>query len=151
MTLSPHFSFEELTRTSHASLQDANRREAMAYIERLKVLAEMLEVVRARFGPVTVTSGFRGPSLNAMVKGSSPTSQHCRGEAADIVCPATAVPDLHKWIVTESGIAFGQCILEMPPHRAWVHLSLGAPWRAPAKCGQSLFTDDGKSYTLKTY
>ena len=150
MTLSPHFSFEELTRTSHASLQDANRREAMVYIERLKALAEMLEVVRARFGQVTVTSGFRGPSLNALVKGSI-SSQHCTGEAADIVCPATAVPDLHKWIVTKSGIAFGQCILEMPPHRAWVHLSLGAPWRDPKRCGMSLFTDDGKSYVTKRY
>lgn len=150
MTLSPNFSFEELTRTTHADLQDVNRREAMPFVDRLKLVAEMLEVVRKRFGPVVVTSGFRGPALNARVKGSA-SSQHCLGEAADIVCPATAVPDLHKWIVTKSGIAFGQCILEMPPGRAWVHLSLGEPWRPAMKCGQSLFTDDGTSYVVKRY
>lgn len=150
MKLSDNFTFEELTRSSHADLQQENQEEAVPYMAALTDLAAMLEVVRKRFGPVVVTSGFRGPALNARVNGSS-TSQHCRGEAADIVCPATAVPDLHKWIVTKSGIKFGQCILEMPPHRAWVHLSLGAPYRPLEKCGQSLFTDDGKSYTAKRY
>lgn len=150
MTLTEHFSFEELTRTTHDDLQRKNQEEAVQYMTALTELAAMLEVVRKRFGPVVVTSGFRGPALNARVKGTS-TSQHCLGEAADIVCPATAVPDLHKWIVTKSGIQFGQCILEMPPGRAWVHLSLGAPYRPASKCGMSLFTDDGKSYTKKNY
>jgi zinc D-Ala-D-Ala carboxypeptidase len=150
MKLSQHFTFAELTRTSHAHLQQKNQEEAVQYMAALTDLTRMLEVVRARFGPVVVTSGFRGPSLNALVKGSA-TSQHCKGEAADIVCPATTVPDLHKWIVTKSGLAFGQCILEMPPGRAWVHLSLGAPYRPAARCGMSLFTDDGKSYTQKKY
>lgn len=150
MKLSENFTFEELTRTNHANLQQKNQEEAVPYMAALTDLAEMLEVVRHRFGPVVVTSGFRGPAVNALAKGS-PTSQHCKGEAADIVCPATAVPDLHKWIVTKSGIAFGQCILEMPLHRAWVHISLGAPYRPAAKCGMSLFTDDGKSYVTKRY
>ena len=150
MKLSEHFTLYELTRTSHADLQQRNQEEAVQYMAALIDLANMLEVVRKRFGPVVVTSGFRGPTLNHRVNGSA-TSQHCRGEAADIVCPATAVPDLHKWIVTKSGIAFGQCILEMPPHRAWVHLSLGAPWRDPKRCGMSLFTDDGESYVAKRY
>ena len=150
MKLSEHFTFEELTRTTHADLQRKNQEEAVPYMAALTDLAAMLEVVRRRFGPVVVTSGFRGPALNARVNGTG-TSQHCRGEAADIVCPATAVPDLHKWIVTKSGIAYGQCILEMPPGRAWVHLSLGVPYRPAAKCGQSLFTDDAKSYIQKKY
>lgn len=150
MRLSEHFTLDELTRTTHADLQQKNQEEAAACMAALTDLAAMLEVVRKRFGPVVVTSGFRGPALNARVDGSA-TSQHCRGEAADIVCPATAVPDLHKWIVTKSGIKFGQCILEMPPHRAWVHLSLGAPYRPADKCGMSLFTDDAKTYTKKRY
>lgn len=150
MKLSQNFSFYELTKTTHADLQQKNQEDAVPYISALTDLAVMLEVVRKRFGPVVVTSGFRGPALNARVNGQA-SSQHCRGEAADIVCPATAVPDLHKWIVTKSGIAYGQCILEMPPGRAWVHLSLGAPYRPADKCGMSLFTDDGKSYTVKKY
>ena len=149
MTLTEHFSFEELTRTRQADLQDDNRKEARDYFDRLKLVAEMLEVIRTKFGVVRVTSGFRGPALNKAVNGSS-TSQHSKGEAADFVCPAVTVDELHKWIVTESGLAYGQCILEKPPGSAWIHISLGAPYRDPKKCGQSLYFD-GKSYTTKLY
>ena len=149
MTLTENFSFEELTRTRQADLQDANRREAREYIDRLKLVAQMLEVIRAKFGAVRVNSGFRGPAVNAAVGGSA-TSQHSKGEAADIVCPAVTVDQLHRWIVVESGIAFGQCILEKPPGSAWLHISLGAPYRDPKKCGESLYFD-GKTYTPKRY
>ena len=149
MTLTEHFSFEELTRTRQAEFQDANRREARDYYDRLKLVAEMLEIIRAKFGAVRVNSGFRGPAVNAAVGGSA-TSQHSKGEAADIVCPAVTVDVLHRWIVVESGIAFGQCILEKPAGSAWVHISLGAPYRDPKKCGQSLYFD-GKTYTPKRY
>lgn len=150
MTLTPHFSFEELTRTAKADLQDVNRREARDYIDRLTLVAQMLEVIRAKFGAVRVTSGFRGPALNAATKGASPTSQHCKGEAADIVCPSVTVDELHRWIVCESGIRYGQCILERPPGKAWLHISLGAPYRDPKECGQSLYFD-GQTYTPKRY
>ncbi len=149
MTLTEHFSFEDLTRTGQSALQDANRREARDYYDRLKLVAQMLEVVRAKFGAVRVNSGFRGAAVNAAVGGSA-TSQHSKGEAADIVCPAVTVDELHRWIVVESGIAFGQCILEKPPGSAWVHVSLGAPYRDPKKCGESLYFD-GKTYTPKRY
>ena len=149
MTLTPHFSFEELTRTGQSALQDANRREARDYIDKLKLVAEMLEVIRAKFGAVRVNSGFRGPAVNAAVGGSA-TSQHSKGVAADIVCPSTTVDELHKWIVTQSGLKFGQCILEKPAGSAWVHISLGAPYRDSKKCGESLYFD-GKTYTPKRY
>lgn len=149
MTLTPHFSFEELTRTGQSALQEANRREARDYIDKLKQVAEMLEVIRAKFGAVRVNSGFRGPAVNQAVGGSS-SSQHSKGEAADIVCPSTTVDELHRWIVVESGLKFGQCILEKPAGSAWVHISLGAPYRDPKKCGESLYFD-GKTYTPKRY
>ena len=149
MTLTEHFSFEELTRTGKADLQDANRREARDYYDRIKLVAEMLEIIRAKFGAVRVTSGFRGPAVNAAVGGSA-SSQHSKGEAADIVCPAVTVDELHRWIVVESGIAFGQCILEKPGSSVWVHVSLGAPYRDPKKCGESLYFN-GKTYTPKRY
>lgn len=149
MTLTPHFSFEELTRTGQAALQEANRREARDYVDKLKLVAEMLEVIRTKFGTVRVNSGFRGPALNQAVGGSS-SSQHSKGEAADIVCPAVSVDELHRWIVVESGLKFGQCILEKPAGSAWVHISLGAPYRDPKKCGESLYFD-GKTYTPKRY
>lgn len=149
MNLSPHFTFEELTRTGQAALQKKNQEEAGQFLPALHDLAEMLEVIRTKFGPVRVTSAFRGPAVNAAVGGST-RSQHMVGEAADISCPSATDEVLHKWIVTESGIAFGQCILERPPGRSWVHVSLGAPYRPAAKCGESLYFD-GKSYTPKKY
>ena len=149
MTLSPHFTFDELTRTGQTALQAKNREEAKQYMQPLTALAEMLEVIRAKFGAVRVNSGFRGSAVNATVGGSA-TSQHSKGEAADIVCPAVTVDVLHKWIVVESGLAFGQCILEKPPGSAWVHISLGASYRDPKKCGESL-AFDGKTYTAKRY
>lgn len=148
MNLSPHFTFDELTRTGQTALQAKNREEAKQYMKALTDLAEMLEVIRAKFGPVKVTSAFRGPSVNSAAGGSK-SSQHLVGEAADIGC---GVSDevLHKWIVTESGIKFGQCILEKPPGKSWVHVSLGAPYRDPKRCNESLYFD-GKSYTPKKY
>lgn len=142
MNLSPHFTLSELTRTGQASLAAKNAAEAQSYIPALTALCStILEPIRARFGPVRVNSGFRGPAVNAAVGGSA-TSQHSKGEAADIVCPGVDLDVLMAWIVNESGIAYGQVIREP----TWVHVSLGAPCRAAAKCGQALKTKDGKTY-----
>ena len=148
MNLSPHFTFDELTRTGQTALQVKNREEAQKVLPALKDLAAMLEVIRAKFGPVRVTSAFRGPSVNAAANGSK-TSQHLLGEAADIGC-GVSDEELHKWIVTESGLKYGQCILEKPPGKSWVHISLGAPYRDQKRCNESLYFD-GKSYTPKKY
>jgi hypothetical protein len=148
VNLSPHFTFDELTRTGQTALQVKNREEAKKVLPALKDLAAMLEVIRTKFGPVRVTSAFRGPSVNAAANGSK-TSQHLLGEAADIGC-GVSDEELHKWIVTESGLKYGQCILEKPPGKSWVHISLGAPYRDPKRCNESLYFD-GKSYTPKKY
>lgn len=145
MNLSPHFSFNELTRTSQTALQDKNREEAQVYIEQLTFLAELLEVVRAHFGrPLKINSGFRGPAVNAATPGSSKTSQHMRGEAADITIPGVDDADLRRWIVRESNLQYGQCILERPPGRSWVHISIRGT-RDPQLCQQAL-TFDGAVY-----
>lgn len=146
MNLSPHFTFDELTRTGQSSLQEANRREAQAVIESLRrVCTDLLEPIRAKFGPVRINSGFRGPAVNTAIGGSK-TSQHMKGEAADIVVPSVSLEVAFRWIVLESGIKFGQAILEgRTPTPTWIHISLGQPWRAAKDCGQAL-TFDGKSY-----
>ena len=67
MTLTEHFSFEELTRTRQADLQDANRREARDYIDRLKLVAQMLgatpeiarTVITHRFALADAPEAFR--------------------------------------------------------------------------------------------
>ena len=48
-------------------------------------LVEILENIRVHFGkPVHINSGYRTVSYNKTVSGSSSTSQHCNGLAADI-------------------------------------------------------------------
>lgn len=145
MNLSPHFTFEELTRTGQASLQDKNREEAKAFMPQLTELAQMLEVIRSHFGkPLKINSAFRGQAVNAATPGSSKTSQHMKGEAADIEIPGVDDAELHRWICKESGLKFGQCILERPPGKSWVHVSICGT-RDPKRCNEAL-TFDGKSY-----
>lgn len=106
----------------------------------------LLEPVRNRFGPVSIHSGFRSKAVNAKIGGSK-TSQHMRGEAADFHCPGATLEHVMRWIVVESGLSYGQVILE--GHTAgeptWIHLSLGSPWRLGSSCMQAL-TFDGKAY-----
>jgi hypothetical protein len=145
MNLSPHFTFEELTRTGQSALQEKNREEAKAFVPSLTQLAQLLEVIREHFGrPLKINSGFRGLSVNTATPGSSKTSQHMKGEAADIEIPGIDDAELHRWIVRESGLKFGQCILERPPGRSWVHVSICGT-RDPKSCGQALIFD-GTSY-----
>jgi zinc D-Ala-D-Ala carboxypeptidase len=143
MNLSPHFTLSELTRTSSGIANVPTDTEVKALGE---LCTTLLEPVRAKFGPVSIHSGYRGPAVNAAIGGSK-TSQRMRGEAADFHCPGATLEDVMRWIVTESGLKYGQVILE--GHTAgeptWIHLSLGAPWRVGSQCQQAL-TFDGKSY-----
>jgi zinc D-Ala-D-Ala carboxypeptidase len=143
VSVSQHFSWEELTRTGQTTLQAANRAEAEEYRTALTKLAtDLLEPIRAKFGPIKINSAFRGPSVNAAVGGSK-TSQHMRGEAADIVAPSVSVEELHRWICAESGLAFGQCILEKSaPAKpfTWVHVSLGTKREALVYDGAGKYT-----------
>lgn len=141
--LSPHFTWDELTRTGQTALQAANRAEAEQYrVSLAKLATDLLEPIRAKFGAVKINSAFRGKSVNDAVGGSK-TSQHMRGEAADIVAPAVSVEELHRWICAESGLAFGQCILEKSaPDRpfTWVHVSLGTKREALVYNGAGKYT-----------
>lgn len=82
MRLSSHFTLAELTTTGTGLPNDPDP----ASLARLRVLCdELLEPVRALLGvPLRVTSGFRSPAVNAKIGGAK-TSQHMRGEAADVV------------------------------------------------------------------
>ena len=92
----------------------------------LKRLAEkVLQPVRDSYQKgVKVNSGYRAPDVNAKVGGSK-TSDHCKGQAADIEIPGVANADLAKWI-TEN-LDFTQVILEFytpgVPDSGWVHVS----------------------------
>lgn len=160
MLLSPHFSLSELTttsRTQYAPQQAAGAAEGTPVRAALVALCTtLLEPVRTRAGrPVRVTSGYRSQVLNAATAGASATSQHVKGEAADLQVPGWTDAELERlwaWIAWESGLPYGQVIFEdARPYSeggAWIHLSLGAPWRAPHRCGQALTWDPSRGYRV---
>ena len=138
MNLTPHFTLHEFARTGHRALAEDNYVHAKEHYASLVAVASMLEVIREHYGsPVIVHSGYRSPRLNAAIGGSK-RSQHMLGEAADFHVVGADLRDVWEWIWKESGIDFGQIILEgaVAGHPTWIHLSLGAPWRPAARCGE---------------
>lgn len=143
MQLTEHFSFEELTNTSHSDLLAHNRAEAMKIKPKLLALAELLECIRAASGPLIVDSGFRCQELNAKVGGVA-TSQHCFGQAADIHMQCSDVYKLYE-IVQElhkmHKLTFRQLILEESKGAKWVHVAM---LNGDGKIGECLAYKDGK-------
>jgi hypothetical protein len=76
---SPFFTWKELTDTTTGLFNEPNDKQRL----NLSYLVERgLHPLRLIVGPIRITSGYRSPEVNAVVKGSS-TSQHMKGEAAD--------------------------------------------------------------------
>ena len=125
MKLSPHFTLEEMIKSQAGDRAGIDNMPPPACREALRALCvNVLEPIRERFGPVVVTSGYRGPELNRIV-GSSSSSQHLKGEAADIEVPGMSNGDLARWI--EKHLEYDQLILECykpgVPSSGWVHVS----------------------------
>lgn len=114
MNLSPHFTLEELTRTGTG----LNNEPSEEHITALTALCvHVLEPMRAEFGPIRVSSGYRSTAVSLAV-GSSKKSQHGKGEAADIQPMAAHVTRdmLFGWALGR-GLPFDQLITyEDKPH-----------------------------------
>lgn len=163
--LSPHFTLGELSGLGDSRWRVAQLEGLATYpthgprqtvAQRLEALAlQLLEPVRAHVGrAVRVNSGYRCPARNAATPGSSSTSQHQYGEAADLSVPGMTDADLRvlfDWIAYHSKLTFGQVIYEdARPNSeggAWIHLSLGAPYRAVGRCGQRWTWTPSAGYT----
>jgi hypothetical protein len=95
-------------------------------VQNLTVLCEqVLQPLRDAYGVgIKVNSGYRSPDVNAAVGGSR-TSDHCKGQAADIEIPGGANADLAQYIA--DNFDFTQLILEFYtqgiPDSGWVHVS----------------------------
>lgn len=126
--LSPHVSRAEFEHSATAAARHiANRMPAELVPAARALCLEILEPIRAAFGgPLRINSGYRGLALNRAI-GSNDTSQHRRGEAADIELPGgPSNADLARWILA-SDLPFDQLILEAhragEPRSGWVHVS----------------------------
>jgi hypothetical protein len=84
MKLSAHFDLAEFTRSESAKREGLDNTPPAEHLENIKVLCEkVLEPIRLRFGPINISSGYRGKMLNHFI-GGSVSSDHCVGRAADI-------------------------------------------------------------------
>ncbi len=78
------------------------------------ICAQLLEPIRAKFGPVKVHDGYRSPDHNAAV-GGKPTSWHQfdgTQSAADIDVLPVSFHECFDYIRLESNLPFDKCILE---------------------------------------
>lgn len=159
--LSPHVSLFQLTQTSHADLQAANREVTREELLKLAECANLAEMLRIVLGcDLDIHSGRRNKALNDRV-GSSDRSQHLKCEAFDF---SPAGPDTLESIheafdklvaAAKTGkFRFGQLIEESSEggregRKFWLHASLGAPYRAKERCGELLHITvrDGKPLT----
>lgn len=91
-TISKDFSYDEFERSETARRAGIVNVIATAEVkENIKSLVEdVLQPLRDAYGkPLRINSGYRCPELNSLV-GGSPSSQHIKGEAADIGCSKPA-------------------------------------------------------------
>ncbi|WP_101048665.1 D-Ala-D-Ala carboxypeptidase family metallohydrolase [Macromonas nakdongensis] len=129
--LSTHFTLEELTRSATADRLGLANWPTADDLKRLQATADMLQRIRDTLGSaVVVTSGYRAPAVNKAVGGVT-SSDHARGQAADIVVPGYGTPyQVAKALAPlVSVLGIGQLILEGVKGKQWVHVSTRVPER----------------------
>lgn len=119
--LTEHFTLEEFTRSATATQRGIDNTPPADAVENLSALCRnVLEPARISFGaPIIVTSGYRCWELNAAV-GGKPTSQHTRGEAADIQVKR-GLQRLYK-LIKKRGV-YDQLLYETNGRSEWIHVS----------------------------
>lgn len=126
--LSPHFTLYEMTRSGMALEHGLPNKPMAMHVDALRALCQhVLEPLRAAFGPLVVASGYRSPQVNQLV-GGVPSSQHIRGEAADIVAQSPErARAMAAWV--QQHLDWDQLILEpLDPSQPirWLHISYNA-------------------------
>lgn len=126
MNLTENISLKELTKSETATRFGISNEPTEEIINNLQKLAtNILQPVRDNFGkPLIITSGYRSPEVCLKV-GSTITSQHTKGQAADFEIGGMANKDLSDWI--HQNLDYDQLILEFwkpeEPNSGWVHCS----------------------------
>jgi len=129
MNLTANFSLHEMTKSETALRKGLPNVPTEADIASLKLLAEkVLQPLRDHYGVgIKVNSGYRSPDVNAAVGGSR-TSDHCKGQAADIEIAGIPNAVLAQYI--KDSLQYTQLILEFYtpgiPDSGWVHVSYDA-------------------------
>ena len=116
-----YFTIKELTNSSVAQTKRIDNKPNAGQEAALTALVEnVLDPVREKYGkPIIVSSGFRCPDLNRAVGGAS-TSQHMKGEAADIYT-GTKEGNKELFDIIRKELNFDQVIDEKD--FSWIHVS----------------------------
>ena len=126
MYITKNFTKEELVASATASKLKIDNTPSEEQGCMLCLLAyRILQPLRDRYGkPIRITSGFRSKALNKAL-GGVPSSQHLKGEAADInngVAENKKIFHLAKQMIDEGKLEVGQLIDEKG--YSWIHISL---------------------------
>lgn len=131
MNLSDHFSIDEFidSQTATRLSIDEQFSPPESVKENLKSLCEdVLEAVRGAVcfhldsdTSIIISSGYRCERLNKAIGGAE-TSQHVKGQAADIKCFKLSVEEFYQ-LIKNSGIIYDQLIQEFDK---WIHISYSA-------------------------
>lgn len=117
-TISENFSYREFEHSDTAEKKGiTNVITTVAVRDSIKALVdEVLQPLRIAWGkPLYINSGYRCPDLNREV-GGVPTSQHVKGEAADVACET---PRELAQLAYDLGLPYDQMIL----YPTFVHFS----------------------------
>ena len=115
-----NFALDEFTASQEAPRHNINNVPSEKVVENLRMLAKLLEQVRELLGSnsIRISSGYRCLALNQHI-GSSHTSAHIFGYAADFTCPSFGTPLAVAKKIAESNLKFDQLIYE----GTWIHIS----------------------------
>ena len=147
MYLTENITLKELTKSESAARFDISNEPTEDVILNLQSLAaNILQTVRNHFDkPLIITSGFRSPELCVKI-GSTTTSQHTKGQAADFEINGIANKDLSDWI--HQNLDYDQLILEFwkpeDPNSGWVHCSYKGEGQNRKQYLRA-FTENGKT------
>lgn len=123
MTFPKEFTYEEMIVSQTAARLGISNTPDRTALANLAKTANNMVRVRALLGnkPIIVSSGYRGPAVNAKVGGSN-TSAHTKGWAVDFTCPGFGTPLEVAKAIADSDIMddVDQLIHE---YGAWVHIS----------------------------
>ena len=125
MKLSKNFSLDELTASNTAIKKNIDNSASPTIVDALQELVtNVLQPVREKFGPVTITSGYRCDELNKAIGGST-TSDHSYGRAADFEVKGVDNRVVAIWI--SENLPYKQLILEFyndgETNSGWIHCS----------------------------
>lgn len=138
-----YFTIEELTKSDTAKKRGIVN--VPSETERLNLIAlvgAVLDPLRERYGrPIYVNSGYRCAALNKAVGGVA-TSQHVKGEAADISGGSKRENRRLAKLIVEMGLPFDQLIDEQD--YAWLHVS----FRRTADNRRNLLRYKDRRYTF---